>query len=526
MLGDKTSPASLRVVWVIEGGRSRTEVAALQEVARAVAEAGAQVTLVRHGLGRLSTLQVQRAVRQARPDLLISTGVTSTRHLWRLAARLACPIVCYFWPSAAVIDVHRRPKATAGSRPTPPTTQPMALPQRAVLGSEQQRQELLAVLGPARGRSGLALSRLHILPPLFDAALFATSNDEAAMVGPATPPSASRPRLGVYGAVPAQLSTWAAPAEVVPLDGTPAGAGPQASEAQRLSTCAGVLISVHDAPSAREAARHAQGALLLGRPVLLCGFGESGHELPQELQSLALPSQLLRTSRPADLARELGPFCQALATAAAAGPERPGASAPASPLLTDSAQRSLASLRQSLHPSQVLRQHTELLLEVAAHAAATRAQPTLSQRALALSLRLWRRPTRLLLRYPQVVTELRGSDLSQLITVDTLERQLQSLLGAGYQPQSLAAIADASAGRPLPAGRHFAVLFEASEAGRADVERLAAPLLARLGIPFAVLPVGKLPADPAPIFLSEQSSLGPRDRFDAQRLWLQLAQPR
>jgi hypothetical protein len=509
MLGDTSDQAPLCVVWVIEGGRSRSDVAALQAVARAVGEAGARVKIVRHGLGRLSTLQVQRAVRQAKPNVLVSTGVTSTRHLRRLAMQLSCPLVCYYWPSAALIDVHQRSRSTSAQRQS---AQLAGGSQRAVLGSEWQRAALLASLRNGGGHSPLAASRMHVLPPLFDDALFAA---DAAEAPPAARENVDRETaLGVYGAIPADLAAAAAPLKIVSLDGTPATGGHSLREVHRLQTCAGVLVLVHDDHEAREAARRIQVALILGKPVLLCGFGVRGDELPGELQALSFPATLLRTARPSELLQSLGPFCQELGSP-------PGqASAPRAPAPEP---QPLARLRQALHPTRVLAEHVALLFEVAAEGAATRAVPSLGERARALGLRLWRRPKTLILRYPKVVAELRGPDLSKLITVESLERQLQTLLRAGYKPQPLSAMAATAPGtwRTRRGARDLAVTFDGQEPG---VTELLAPLLGRLGIPYTILAADAEPAPPHAIRLSELSSLGRRGTFDAQRFWLQLAQ--
>jgi len=520
MTGEKTGHPPRRVVFVIEGGRSRDDVAALRAVARAVAQAGAQVELVRHGLGKLSTLQVQRAVRRANPDLLIVTGATSTRHLQSLAARLGCLLVAYYWPSAAVIDIHRRPRR-ASPRPSPPDRgRALPLPQRAVLGSEQQRHELLALLPQTGRRTTLSDSGIHILPPLLDPILFAA--DE-----PTRAAAAAAPRLGVYGALATQLPAWAAPAEVVLLDGTPAHLRPTAheatTEAQRLLTCTGVLVSVQNEREAREAARHVMSALVLGKPVLLCGYGERGRDLPAILAALALPEEILRAAPRDELARELPRFTQQLLSATRAQSAVP-------------IDARLQQLRQTLQPARVLAEHVALILELAdlaAEDAADRARPTLGQHARALGLRLFRRPALLCLRYPRVVAELRGRDLSGLITLDTLERQLETLLQAGYQPVSPTAFARLSKPTLRRGQRFLTVTFadglipDASPGARlapaAEPARVAA-LLARLGIPSP----GPTPADEPealqPISLSEQSSRGTRGRFDAHRLWLTLAQ--
>src|SRR5689334_7383483 len=103
-----------QIVFVIEGGRSRADVAALSAVAAAVERAGAQVTVLRHGLGRLSASGVRRGIRQNEPDVVVTTGASSTRdaeglRLWRDFA-----VVCYYWPAGPVEDIHRRPRGGKG----------------------------------------------------------------------------------------------------------------------------------------------------------------------------------------------------------------------------------------------------------------------------------------------------------------------------------------------------------------------------------------------------------------------------
>lgn len=511
MHGDAIGQAPLRMVWVIEGGRSHTDVVALRAVARALTEAGVQVKLVRHGLGRLSTLQVQRAVREAQPDVLISTGVTSTRHLRRLAMRLGCPLVCYYWPSAALLDVHRHSRSKTASRDDARLS---GGPQRAVLGSQWQRDELLTLLRRGGGRSPLPASRLHVLPALFDDALFGPDLTDHASVQPGNAPAHGEPpagfQLGVFGALPAGLAEQAAPFVIVPLDGGPAHRTQPTRGAAHLRACTGVLIVVHDSHEAQEAARHCQLALILGKPVLLCGFGKPGDEVPGELAALSLPTTILRTAKPADLPTALRSFCQALPALSAAA--KTGHSVADEPAL-------LAHLRQTLRPAHVLAEHVALLFEIAAEGAASRAAPSLGQRARALGLRLWRRPPLLALHYPRVVSELRGRDLAALITLESLERQLQTLLRAGYKPQPLSAVGPGAA-RKLRSPRNFVVIFDGEHP---DANNLAAPLLARLGIPFAVLSSdAEIPQKR--IRLSELSSLGRRGAFDAHRFWLQIAQ--
>lgn len=495
MQAHATDGERLRIALVLEGGRSSTDAAALSAVAQALEQSGAEVRLIRHGLGRLSTLQVQRAVQQARPQIVVTTGVTSTRHLRRLAARLGCPLVCYFWPSATVIDPHRRPRSKPAAPGNAPGDgrQPVAM-QRAVVSSEQQRADLLQALTAEPHPPRLSPTRIHVLPPLLDAAIFESASalapTQARPSAAATVATASGLSLGVYGVTPAVAGALPAEVQAVALDGAPVTRSADASEALLLARCAGLLVVVHDAHDARDAVRRIAVALVLGKPVLLAGFGQTGCELPRELQSLGLPPSLLRAVATSELTAALPRFCAGLS---------PQAVHPAAEQAE--VRASLHRLREALHPTQVLAEHVALLFEVADSAAASTPaapdipapkSPSLAQHARALSLRFSRRPQRLILRYQAVVAELRGLDSGALITPDTLAQQLQTLLDAGYQPQPLSALT--TDGKTT--ARSLAVTFDGGHAG---VATLAAPLLQRLRIPFTVFVASDLLVD-APLW--------------------------
>ena len=467
----------LHVALVLEGGRSRADAADLAAVAQALEQSGVTVHVIRHGLGRLSALQVQRAVQRVQPQVLITTGVTSSRHLRRIATRLGCPLVCYFWPSASVVDPHRRP----AKRSPEPLSQEQAEAevesvalQHAVFGSQQQRAELLQARATDPSSPRLLAARMHVLPPLLDVAIFAPPQGERSGT-----PSAPRSELtlGVYGATPPALRTLSPGLQVISLDGAPTRQSADASEAQRLSACDGLVVIVHDALDAREAARRSAVALVLGKPTLLVGFGASRREVPAEIQSLDPSPALLRAVSEEELPQELPRFCAQLRAQA-------GSSVPASADQPAAQHR----LREALHPAQVLAEHVALIFEIAALASApirdqpVSKPPSLSLHAKALGLRFSRQPQQMIVRYQAVVSELRGFDPDALISIQTLEKQLQTLLAAGYQAVPLSALAAMDRSAPQPV-RRMAVTFDGGHAG---VALLAAPLLGRLRIPFTV----------------------------------------
>lgn len=497
MLVAERGDSRLCIVFVLEGGRSRADAAALATLADALTQAGAEVHTLRHGLGRLSTLQVQRAVRQAKPHLLISTGVTSTRHLRRLAARLGCPLVCYFWPNATVLDPHRRPRKKPPASSTGNTAalgQAQApVMQRAVVGSQQQRADLLAILGSDDAQPRLSATGIHVLPPLLDAAIFVPTSQPTPPPkptagqgeAPQSPPADVEQalRIGVYGAQPDALTALVPGLQVVSLDGASTGRSADADEARRLADCAGLVVVVHDSHDARDAARRICVALVLGKPVLIAGFGATGCEVPAELAALDLPPALLQSVTHSQLSQRLPSFCAALRHAA------PNAQR------SDDETHALHSLRSALHPTQVLADHVALLFEIAAFftAPAPRpVEPSLSLHARALGMRFSRRPQRLILRYQAVVSELRGFDPDALITAKTLEQQLQTLLDAGYQAVPLSAFAAKGAALPK---RCLALTFDGGHAG---VAQWAAPLLQRLRLPFTVFVATDFLRDPPP----------------------------
>lgn len=268
-----------RIVFVIEGGRSRQDRLALDAVATAAERAGATVTVLRHGLGRLSTRAVQRAIRERAPEVIVTTGATSTRDVEKAARAAHCPLVCYYWPAGAVEDIHR--KTRPGRRPR---RQAKAVaPTLAVVGSQLHRDALLHHLTGLGGQPLLRPEQIAIMPPWVEAA--------ARKEEPTSDYSAELLELGVYGGHGAKLPKVSGCHYVdldAPLTAMPARAASHESpELSRLRSCAAVLMLDGDSTDEREAPRRCATALLLGKPVLASGFGPSGREPPLELTGLS-----------------------------------------------------------------------------------------------------------------------------------------------------------------------------------------------------------------------------------------------
>lgn len=312
MLGSMTAGAAStpRIVFVIEGGRSRHDLLALDAVATAAERAGATVTVLRHGLGRLSTRAVQRAIREREPEVIITTGATSTRDTEKAAKAARCPIICYYWPAGAVEDIHR--KTRPGHRPRRPAK--AVAPTLAVVGSALHRDALLRYLTGPHGQPLLHAEQVVIMPPWVEVA--ARKAEPVSSHGPESEPL----ELGVYGGHGAKLPKVSGCRYVdldAPLAAMPArAAGAHDSpELGRLRSCAAVLMLGGDAIDEREAPRRCATALLLGKPVLASGFGASGRESPLVLpESKTEPttgpglaaSGALQTAAPEELEAALG----------------------------------------------------------------------------------------------------------------------------------------------------------------------------------------------------------------------------
>lgn len=299
-------------MFVIEGGRSRADVAALRAVADAVQLDGAQVTLVRHGLGRLSARTVRKAIRQVQPQMIVTTGATSTRDAERLARRLKVPLVCYYWPAGPIEDIHRRPRHGSAS----PRPRRRGIATHAVVGSVNQEQAL-------RGTA----TQVSILPPLLDEALFASNAPAAALRSPL--------RIGVYGGPGSELPALAH-GDYVHLEDTTAAK-------TALDGCTGVLVLCHDAVDQKEAPRRCAAALVCGKAVLACGLEDAEREaVPAWAGSTA--AEFVQVLPAAELATKLQRWADALA-----------------PL----SEKSVLEVRAALAPKQVLKRHAELLLQIA-----------------------------------------------------------------------------------------------------------------------------------------------------------------
>lgn len=295
-----------RIVFVIEGGRSRHDLLALDAVATAAERAGATVTVLRHGLGRLSTRAVQRAIRERAPEVIITTGATSTRDTEKAAKAARCPLICYYWPAGAVEDIHR--KSRPGHRPRRPAK--AVAPTLAVVGSPLHRDALLHYLTGAHGQPLLHAEQVAIVPPWVEVAV--RKAEPVSSHGPESEPL----ELGVYGGHGAKLPKVKGCRYVeldAPLAAMPAraAAAHDSPELSRLRSCAAVLMLGGDTTDEREAPRRCATALLLGKPVLASGFGASGREPP-----LVLPepeggpglaaSGALQTAAPEELEAALG----------------------------------------------------------------------------------------------------------------------------------------------------------------------------------------------------------------------------
>jgi hypothetical protein len=347
-----------RIVFVIEGGRSRADVAAIQAVATAVERAGAVVKVVRHGLGRVSARAVRRAIAEQSPDVVVTTGATSNRDADGLRGRRGFAVVCYYWPAGPIEDIHRRPRHRSQA-PVRPAR--VSVPTHAVLASDLHASALHSFLGGAA-----AGVEVQILPPLVD------ENALTEAVSPS--PSHDPPLIGVYGGQGQKLPTSAA-YRLLDLDTGPAAlltsADAAPSELARLRECDAVLLCSCGTAEAREAPRRCATALLLGKPVLVTGFGESGEALPLSIAELPLESEgALRKASAEQLPDELSRWAAEL---------------------HGLARRAPIGLREALSFDHVLDQHKTLLLRIAEQRAGTQKKTSVVSRLLGRLRTLLRR---------------------------------------------------------------------------------------------------------------------------------------
>lgn len=167
------------VAFVLEGARTQADHAALLTIAEALERsgAGAKVTVLYHGLGRLARLHLRSRLRRLRPELIVVTGAASLRDVRQQATVLGCPLLAYYWPDGRAYNVHdkRRP-----ARPPAPGEDieddldvDVPLPTRAVVSSAEQAAAVLRHLGSHDTRRGgqagetrLPPERVHVLPLL------------------------------------------------------------------------------------------------------------------------------------------------------------------------------------------------------------------------------------------------------------------------------------------------------------------------------------------------------------------------
>lgn len=184
------------VAFVLEGARTQADHAALLTIAEALERsgAGAKVTVLYHGLGRLARLHLRSRLRRLRPELIVVTGAASLRDVRQQATVLGCPLLAYYWPDGRAYNVHdkRRP-----ARPPAPGEDleggmdaDVPLPTRAVVSSAEQAAAVLRHLGSHDARRGgqasqtgesrLQPERVHVLPLLPPEVLDGDAQKEAA----------------------------------------------------------------------------------------------------------------------------------------------------------------------------------------------------------------------------------------------------------------------------------------------------------------------------------------------------------
>lgn len=149
--GKSPGEARARIALIVEGARSREDATVLTELARALEKLGAEVSVLRHGLGTLAVRTLNSTLRRLRPELVITTGAVSARDTRPTLVQLGCAQVTYFWPSGKIFDIHlsRKERTEHVTRPLPPLC-------HAIVGTAEQKTALQAAL-PAE--------RIHFFPP-------------------------------------------------------------------------------------------------------------------------------------------------------------------------------------------------------------------------------------------------------------------------------------------------------------------------------------------------------------------------
>lgn len=347
-----------RIVFVIEGGRSRADVAALQAVATAAEAAGATVSVVRHGLGRLSARTARLAIGKQKPDVVVTSGASSTRDVEKLTTARGIALVCDYWPAGPIEDIHRRPRHKSQTKKRLPR---VAIPTHALVGSRLHEAALRRYLG-----TSFEKLEVHVLPPLLD---------ETVLAGSAEPSESAR-RIGVYGGHGQELPT-AAPYQYIDLDIAPGSTTSWLAETRaelaRLRECDAVLLLSCGTADEREAPRRCATALLSHKPVLACGFGDDGESLPLSLSDgRSEMGGMLRTVNKSQLATAVAQLATDLSS------------------LTRAAS---AEVVKVLTPQKVIDEHVRLLLQIARERRTRQGtkKPTAAQRLLTRLRTLLRR---------------------------------------------------------------------------------------------------------------------------------------
>lgn len=442
-----SGPSRPQILFVLEGGRSRAEEADLQRVVTTVRESGAEVILLHHGLGALALRALRQALRQRRPDLLVTTGALSTAHLSSAALWAGCPVLCYLWPGGR----YNLPRLGRNG-PLAPERAPAPLPRpaRFVLGNPAARAELLLRLG-----EDFPPERVHLLPPLLTPLpLVATPRLREGLVLGITGDERPRAELPLPTTLPFAIS-W--------LHGV--GRGERLLSPEALAAVDVVLVRD---PTHDETTRLCAEALAAGKPVLcldgaplpmpMDGWGDDGARPFQVLTAEELPARLhaLLQDDTAGAARRVAQG--AVARRFAERVLHPDIALPAHLTLIQEAL-------EERSPGGLLRRVAK---QVAAQA--LRRTPLLLRRRL---------PRRVALAYHQVVQDLRGWDPYLVVSQTTLERQVRSLLKAGYRAVPMGELAlDEANDEPL-----LAITFDD---GYEDTLTAAAPVLHSLGAPFTV----------------------------------------
>lgn len=136
-----------RLAMVIEGSRSHADHRALTALAKTATELGCAVTVLHHGLGRLSRHRLRQKLRAFAPDLFVVSGAASLAEVRPLATLSGKPIVACYWPHGVIHNPH-----------APQSSQRALLPSHAIIATDDQRKALETAFASQRAWSS---SRVH-----------------------------------------------------------------------------------------------------------------------------------------------------------------------------------------------------------------------------------------------------------------------------------------------------------------------------------------------------------------------------